>query len=182
MLKYRNISIVISLILFAISYNILEDIIIKIFVPESRVEQILSVIFVILLLISHFIIYSIIMYIRKKQIEHLKQNGKLINARFIKITSKNRIVTRSTRASSLKFCKQYSIHCEGINPIDGTLMTFKSEEMNYDPICCVHENLILNVYIDINKPTRYYVDIDQIKEETNNYYSDILKRAMKAIR
>ncbi len=72
--------------------------------------------------------------------------------------------------------REYSriIYCEYGNPMEGKAHIFKSEYLWYDPTDIIKklELTQLPVYVDMRRPKRYYVCIDQIDEayEKDDYY------------
>jgi hypothetical protein len=59
----------------------------------------------------------------------------------------------------------YNIICNWMNPADGIEYKFKSENLyfNPNPILEAHGIKELNVYFDISNPKRYYVDVEDLK-------------------
>jgi len=183
MLKYKNLSYILGLPFAFIITEIFDfGVIFQFLGIDASGDIDLFVIEIIaigiLFLLSPYIVYGIIMFIRKQYISNLKRNGKLIQAHYVEVTQKRRITLGGSRYSRPRM--QYIIHCEGKNPIDGTLLIFKSEEMSGDPTSYIQESIkSIDVYISNKNPKRYYVDVEQIKKGTRDYYRGMLKGMFK---
>ena len=60
--------------------------------------------------------------------------------------------------------------CSAVNPTNGELMTFKSEDLNFDLTGNIQGTV--DVYVDLNNPKKYYVDVEQIVEEMQRQHDN----------
>lgn len=170
MLKYSNISILLSIAVCIIALYLMR--ILNTFIDNEILVSILSVVICLLAICSSNIIYTTILRFRKKQINLLKQKGKLIKAKFIKVTERKSVVLHKRRSLTYRNNRryQYTVHCEAVNPTNGELMTFKSEDLNFDLTGNIQGTV--DVYVDLNNPKKYYVDVEQIVEEMQRQHDN----------
>jgi len=169
-LKYSNISILLSIAVCIIALYLMR--ILNTFIDNEILVSILSVVICLLAICSSNIIYTTILRFRKKQINLLKQKGKLIKAKFIKVTERKSVVLHKRRSLTYRNNRryQYTVHCEAVNPTNGELMTFKSEDLNFDLTGNIQGTV--DVYVDLNNPKKYYVDVEQIVEEMQRQHDN----------
>lgn len=104
-------------------------------------------------------IFLLVRYIKKSNYKKLKENGELIYANYLE-TIINRSYTVNGR-------HPFNIICEWNNPSDGKTYIFKSNNLWINPENIISERNInkFPVYIDLNSPKKYYLDINSVTED-----------------
>ena len=99
---------------------------------------------------------------KKRNENNLKLDGEPINASYVE--------TITNKFYSVNGRHPYRIICEWINPDDGEKYIFKSNNLWVNPENIIKEKNISNfiVYIDMNNKKKYVIDIDTLKEETDD--------------
>lgn len=106
---------------------------------------------------------SLIKKVKFKQLKNnLKTCGKRVDA---KINSVNLDSSLTVNGVS-----PYIVSASYVDPTDKKLYTFNSEQIWFDPTPIIDNNMMetIPVYMDINDPTKYIVDIDEFKKYLGN--------------
>lgn len=131
-------------------------------------------IYIVIVMITYLAVCKITNALKNEKLK-LKEKGILVKAKYTDIKVSNRVYLGGRRRV-LHSHKQYSILCQGINPINGKMMTFKSDEFWYNPKEYIDKNNIkeINVYVAKKFPIIYYVDVGLIVYENEKIHKRYL--------
>ncbi len=107
---------------------------------------------------TEFTLFSVayLIFTSNKRNIKLKENGMLVNAKYIKTEINNNY--------SVNGANPYNVYCSAINPETGEECVYKSKNIWENPETIINEKNITSipVYVDSKKKNKYYVDIDSV--------------------
>lgn len=97
---------------------------------------------------------------KKRNVEELKKEGLLVEGEFLKV------YIRRIHDSDAPDTFHYYVICKWKNPRDEKYYIFSSYTLTKNPANLIEERGITKfpIYIDKNNVTRYYMDLDILKE------------------
>ncbi len=102
-------------------------------------------------------VFLIIVIAKKNKVKNLKLNGEQLTGTIINITQ-NRAVRINGR-------HPFKAECQVKNPFDGETYLYSSENINADISPFIGSQV--TVYVDKNKKSKYYVDMDELFKKYN---------------
>lgn len=102
-------------------------------------------------------VFLIIVIAKKNKIKNLKLNGEALTGTIVNITQ-NMAVRINGR-------HPFKAECEVKNPFDGETYLYSSENINSDISQFIGSQV--TVYVDKNKKSKYYVDMDELFDKYN---------------
>ena len=102
-------------------------------------------------------VFLIIVIAKNRKIKNLKQNGEALTGTIVNITQ--------NMAIRINGCHPFKAECEVVNPFDSERYLYSSENINADISQFIGSQV--TVYVDKNKKSKYYVDMDELFK---NYY------------
>ena len=118
--------------------------------------------FILLISFISLILCIVLLFLtRERKVDIAKKNKKILKSKQM-VEAKINNVIRNDKDNT----KYYNIICSWVNPVDNREYTFNSEDLDFDPtitLNILHMSSI-NVYLDKNNYSKYYVDVSEIKK------------------
>ena len=98
-----------------------------------------------------------VVIVKNNKVKNLRKNGEVFTGTITDVK-----INRNVRINGRH---PYKAECEVINPYDGEKYLYSSKNINSDISHFI--GMTVNVYVDKNKKSKYYVDMDELMERYN---------------